>query len=47
MEQDLPHAVCGDLLLIAMLLSMFELASVSGFFWSIATDFSSGSNVPG
>jgi hypothetical protein len=26
MEQNLPHAVCGDLLLIAPLLSMFELA---------------------
>jgi hypothetical protein len=26
MEQDLPHAVCGDLLLIATLLSMLELA---------------------
>ena len=39
MEQDLPHTICGDFLLIATLLSIFELlrrSDVSGYFWSMA-----------
>jgi len=49
MKQDLPDTICGDLLRIAMVLSIFELAAgvtVSGPFWSIATCFN-GPAVPG
>jgi len=48
MEQNLPHTICGDLLLIARLLLIFDLAAgvtVSGPFWSI--NFFSGPAVPG
>jgi hypothetical protein len=49
MKQDLPDTICGDLLRIAMVLSIFGLAAgvtVSGPFWSIAIFFN-GPAVPG
>jgi len=50
MKQDLPHTICGDLIRNAMVLSIFGLAAgvtVSGPFWSIATNFFSDPAVPG
>jgi hypothetical protein len=48
-EQDLLHAICGDRLLVATLLSIFELAcsvSVSAPFWSSQQNSSRGFAVP-